>query len=182
MIYNVLKSLKEELDQNMIVPGIVIDDISKADNDTTTISDRIVITLLNIQEEPTLKNSPRYERIQDQDGYIKKNPSAYLNLYVIIAANRNTYENSLVDISKVIEIFQAKKILNYGSGGDEFKFNMQLHPLPFEQLSYAWGLLGGKVMPSVLYKISIIKIQKTLENPNLELITDIDVQSIKINQ
>ena len=181
MIYKVLKILKDELGDNS-----VIDDIAKGDSDATSISDRIVITLLNVEEEATLKNSPRFERItvQDHNGYVKKNPSAYLNLYVMISANRSTYENSLVDISKVIEIFQAKKVLTSVSTTteEEFKFKIQLHSLPFDQLSYAWGLLGGKVMPSALYKISIIKIQQAGESSSPELISEIDIKSIKIDQ
>lgn len=187
MIYNVLKVLKDSLDKELNpedpdlpiqeTVDIVIDHIAKEDNDSTSISNKVVITLLNVEEEPALKNNPRYERIQPEgNGYIKKNPPAYLNLYVMIAANRDNYEIALNNISKVIETLQTQKVLFNEEEG--FRFKAQLHPLPFDQLSYVWGLLGGKVIPSAFYKVSIVKIQKE-GNTDLELITEIDIKEVK---
>jgi hypothetical protein len=113
-----------------------------------------------------------------------ESPPAYLNLYVMISANRSTYANALANISKVIEVFQTNNVLEYIDPQDnrenDFKFRIELHSVPFDQLSYIWGLLGGKVMPSVLYKISVIKIVAK-EETSIELIHDINVQSIKVN-
>lgn len=109
---------------------------------------------------------------------------AYLNLYVMISANRTSYANALANISKVIEVFQTNNVLEYLDPNDirenDFKFRIELHSVPFEQLSYIWGLLGGKVMPSALYKISVIKIMAKDVTP-IELIKDVDIQSIKVN-
>ncbi|MNL86153.1 hypothetical protein D3C87_2147460 [compost metagenome] len=63
---------------------------------------------------------------------------------------------------------------------NDFKFRIELHTIPFEQLSYIWGLLGGKVMPSVLYKISVIKIVAK-DVTSIELINDVNIESIKVN-
>ncbi len=41
----------------------------------------------------------------------------------------------------------------------EFKFIVDLYTPTFEQLNYIWGTLGGKSVPSVLYKISIVEIE-----------------------
>lgn len=188
MIHKVLKVLKEELEEALNAPepgvtnpetvAVVIDHIGKEDTDATAISNKVVITLLNVEEELTLKNRPRYEPLQNpEDKYVKKNRPAYLNLYVMVAANRDTYEKSLANISKVIEALQTNKVLY--NEEDNLKFKVQLHPLAFDQLSYAWGLLGGKVIPSALYKVSIIKIQKAGDPVDIELITDIDIQSEK---
>lgn len=191
MIHKVLKVLKEELEEALNAPepgvtnpetvAVVIDHIGKEDTDNTAISNKVVITLLNVEEELTLKNRPRYEPLESpEDRYMKRNRPAYLNLYVMVAANRDTYEKSLANISKVIEALQTNKVLYKEE--DNLKFKVQLHPLNFDQLSYAWGLLGGKVIPSALYKISIIKIQKAGDPIGIEVITDIDIQSDKKNQ
>ncbi len=77
----------------------------------------------------------------------RESQPAYLNLYVMIAANKNMYDGALVNISKVIEIFQANNVLKYNAVSDEendFIFRIELHSVPFDQLSYIWGLLGGK--------------------------------------
>jgi hypothetical protein len=43
------------------------------------------------------------------------------------------------------------------------------------------GLLGGKIMPSVLYKISIIKIVAN-DPTSVKLIKDVNVKDIQVNQ
>lgn len=191
MIYKVLKVLKDNLDTQLNLPDpdlgaqdpieVVIDNIAREDNDASAISNKIVITLLNAQEEPALKNSPRYEPVirDEHKQYVKINPPAYLNLYVMVAANRDNYEIALKNISKVIEIVQTQKTFNSMTEG--FKFKAQLHALPFEQLSYVWGLLGGKVIPSAFYKLSIIKIQKEGET-DADVVRNINIVSEKLEQ
>jgi hypothetical protein len=61
-----------------------------------------------------------------------------------------------------------------------FKFRIELHSIPFEQLSYIWGLLGGKVMPSALYKVSVVKIEAIGET-NINLIDEVSIKSIKVD-
>lgn len=194
MINKVLTVLKNQLnapdglwDPN--VPGeieiAVVDDIAKHDDNTEGLSNKVVISLLNIEEESTLKNRSRYQPVVVENNpvrYDKESTPAYLNLYVMIAANRSTYSKSLLSISKVIEVFQAKNVLEYVDlePQNNFSFRIELHSIPFEQLSYVWGLLGGKIMPSALYKISVIKISAKEVVP-VKLINDIHIQSIKVD-
>ncbi|UUC46515.1 DUF4255 domain-containing protein [Flavobacterium cerinum] len=183
MIYKVLKALSDGLNADLNPPGVqypvdvVIDNISKDDNDATAISNKLVITLLSTEEEAALKNTSRYEPIYPvgssvPQGYKKKNPAAYLNLYVMITANRDSYEIALENISKAIESLNTRKTFIDEQQG--FQVRLQLHPLPFDQLSYVWGLLGGKVIPSALYKVSVVKIQKS-GTTLPELIKEIDI-------
>lgn len=190
MIKEVLTVLKDQLNDSDGLQDIaVVDDISKHDDDTSGLGDKVIITLLNVEEESTLKNRSRYNKGpigENSTHYDMKmeSPPAYLNLYVMISANRATYTNALINISKVIEVFQTNNVLEYLDPGDDrendFKFRIELHTIPFEQLSYIWGLLGGKVMPSVLYKISVIKIVAK-DVASVEVINDINIQSIKVN-
>ena len=46
----------------------------------------------------------------------------------------------------------------------EFRFVVDLYTPTFEQLNYIWGTLGGKSIPSVLYKISILEIESNKVN------------------
>jgi hypothetical protein len=165
----------------------VVDDIAKHDDDTSGLDDKVVITLLNVEEESTLKNRSWYTRTTISENppvydMKKQNPPAYLNLYLMIAANRNAYDKSLSDISKVIEIFQTNNVLEYTDSdvGKNFKFRIELHSIPFEQLSYIWGLLGGKVMPSALYKVSVVKIE-AITKTNINLIDEVNIKSIKVD-
>lgn len=195
MIKEVLTILKDKLNDS--VNGLkdgqhsgdiaVVDDIAKHDEDTSGLDDKVVITLLNVEEESTLKNKSWYTRTVISENPLlydmkKQNPPAFLNLYLMIAANRNAYDKSLSDIAKVIEIFQTNNVLEYtdAEASKSFRFRIELHSIPFEQLSYVWGLLGGKVMPSALYKVSVVKIE-AIEETNINLIDEVSVKSIKVD-
>jgi hypothetical protein len=193
MIKEVLIILKDKLNDSekglMDDDGeiAVVDDIAKHDDEAEVLDNKVVISLLNVEEESTLKNRSWYTRktiSEDPPLYNmkKQNPPAYLNLYVMISANRTAYDKALSNISKVIEIFQTNNVLEYVDADEtkNFRFRIELHSIPFDQLSYVWGLLGGKVMPSVLYKISVIKIEAVDETP-IKLIDEVNIQSIKVD-
>jgi len=188
MISKVLNVLKDKLNNEGIIgDSVVVADVARHDDGASGLNDKVIITLLNVQEEPTLKNAPRYNKIMAGETALKyemRDP-AYINLYVVISANRSSYDKSLASISKVIEVIQANNILKYvdlsADRTQDFSFRTEMHSVPFEQLSYVWGLLGGKVMPSVLYKISVIKIEGA--GPvDVALIDQVDIKSIAVDQ
>ncbi|NMR33367.1 DUF4255 domain-containing protein [Chryseobacterium aquaticum] len=190
MINKVLTVLKDRLNlpkiglQDQAGEIAVIGNIAKHEDDTSNLDNKVVITLLSVEEESTMKNTPRYLKFNESENIMERESQpAYLNLYVMIAANKNMYDGALVNISKVIEIFQANNVLKYNAVSDEendFIFRIELHSVPFDQLSYIWGLLGGKIMPSVLYKISVIKIVAKKEKTDITLIDEINTKSTVI--
>lgn len=185
MINKILKVLKDRLNlpnglQDQAGEIAVVGNIAKHDDDTSNLDNKVVITLLSIEEETTMKNTPRYIKLNESNIMERESPPAYLNLYVMISANKNTYDSALLNISKVIEIFQANNMLKYEANNvseNDFIFRIELHSVPFDQLSYIWGLLGGKIMPSVLYKISVIKIVAKDETTDIKLIDEIYTES-----
>ncbi|KAB1230962.1 MULTISPECIES: DUF4255 domain-containing protein [Chryseobacterium] len=188
MIDNVLTVLKDQLNSSADLRDIVVvDDIAKHDDDTSGLENKVVITLLNVEEESTLKNRSRYTKKKISDNPTRydmqqENAPAYLNLYVMISANRTRYSNALINISKVIEVFQTNNVLSYidPETTKDVDFRIELHSIPFDQLSYIWGLLGGKIMPSALYKISVVKIVAK-GTSTIELINDVNIKGIKVN-
>lgn len=192
MINKVLTVLKDRLNlpkiglQDQAGEIAVIGNIAKHEDDTSNLDNKVVITLLSVEEESTMKNTPRYLKFNESENIMERESQpAYLNLYVMIAANKNMYDGALVNISKVIEIFQANNVLKYNAVSDEendFIFRIELHSVPFDQLSYIWGLLGGKIMPSVLYKISVVKIVAKQEKTDITLIDEINTKSTVIKQ
>ncbi len=189
MINKVLTVLKDRLNlpnglQDQAGEIAVIGNIAKHEDDTANLDNKVVITLLSVEEESTMKNTPRYLKFNESENIMERESQpAYLNLYVMIAANKNMYDGALVNISKVIEIFQANNVLKYNAVSDEendFIFRIELHSVPFDQLSYIWGLLGGKIMPSVLYKISVVKIVAKQEKTDITLIDEINTKSTVI--
>lgn len=174
MIYQTLEIIKDQVsnylehkttDANLVV----LENVSKHDDpDNNTMSDKVVLSLLSIEEETTLKNHPNVKFENGETIY--KNAPVNLNVFALFSANRNTYIRSLAAISLIIEFFQSKKIFTQVNTPlnpaipalddiKEFRFITELYTPTFEQLNYIWGTLGGKALPNVLYKISIVKIE-----------------------
>ncbi|WP_242410293.1 DUF4255 domain-containing protein [Flavobacterium sp. Root901] len=143
------------------------------------LKDGVALTLINLDEEATLKNFPNH--IVENTKTIYRNSIINLNLYLLFSANRDKYINSLNDISKIIEFFQGKKlftqantIYNRNSSAmnnlDNFRFTVELYTPTFEELNYIWGTLGGKQLPSALYKVSMIQIERNIVQAEGQLI------------
>lgn len=174
MIYETLEILIDQVAKYLETKPnddsiIVLENIAKQDDvAVTSLKDRVAVSLLNMEEEATLRNIPNTSFKNGKTIY--KNNKVNLNLYVLFAANRTAYNKALVSISHIVEFFQSKKVFTQVNTPftpsssifdelKEFKFIVELYTPTFEQLNYIWGTLGGKSVPSVLYKISIIAIE-----------------------
>ncbi|CAM3382022.1 DUF4255 domain-containing protein [Aequorivita lipolytica] len=173
MIYETLEIVKDQvskyLEQKTTEANLVVlENVSKHDDpELNTMNDKIVLSLLNIEEEVALKNNPNVKFKNGETIY--KNAPINLNVFALFSANRSTYTRSLTAISLIIEFFQSKKIFTQVNTPlnpaipaleniKEFRFIAELYTPTFEQLNYIWGTMGGKALPSVLYKISVVKI------------------------
>lgn len=176
MIYEALQILSEQLDGYLSSHGlsklVKLENIALLETtseNTEKLDGKVVLTLINLDEEKTLKNLPNYKVINKQTTEYK-NPPISLNLYLLIAANCNTYVNSLRSISKTIEFFQGKSIFTsenttYTTKDDfdilgSFKLIVNLYTPSFEELNHIWGTLGGRQLPSVIYRIQLIEIDR----------------------
>ncbi len=174
MIYETLEIIKDQVSnyleaQTSDANLVVLENIAKMeDPDINTMNDKVVLCLLNLDEEVTLKNNPNVRFNNGETIY--KNKPVNLNIYVLFAANRTGYSQSLIALSYVIEFFQSKKVFTQVNTPlnptitalddiKEFKFIVELYTPTFEQLNYIWGTLGGKSVPSVMYKISLLRIE-----------------------
>lgn len=176
MIYETLQILKEQLENYFSDIGlgkiIALENIAlweSGSDDSARIDDKVVISLLKLEEELTLKNSPHYKLSDTKTEY--KNPPVHLNLYLLVSANCDSYDKSLRSISKVIEFFQGKKVFTSGNTVynrnnvsfdvlNYFKFILELYTPTFEELNNIWGTLGGRQLPSVIYKVQLIQIER----------------------
>ncbi|GAA3630187.1 DUF4255 domain-containing protein [Flavivirga jejuensis] len=176
MIYETLEIVMDQITKFLETKSnddsiLVLENIAKQDDALVTrLKDRVAVSLLNMEEEATLKNIPNTSFKNGKTIY--KNNKVNLNLYVLFSANRIAYDKALISISNIVEFFQSKKVFTqvntpFTSTSSifddlkEFKFIVDLYTPTFEQLNYIWGTLGGKSVPSVLYRISIIEIEST---------------------
>ncbi|NJM92518.1 MAG: DUF4255 domain-containing protein [Rhodospirillaceae bacterium] len=136
------------------------------------------ISVVNVQEETTLRNSPHTERHLGQLKYIE--PPVHLNLYLLFAFEFLTYATSLVRLSKTVELFQTKRWFSPATqtqpGANAFpssleKLVFEMVNMNFEELNNLWGVLGGAYFPSVVYKVRMVKVQAAVVEPAPEITT-----------
>lgn len=122
---------------------------------------------MKIDEESSLKNRGSYSSEISSTQYQVKTPPLFLNLHVIFCANfRNQhYTEGLNYLSAVINFFQLhKSIIPAASNGLSKrveKLSFELCKTDFDQLSHIWSSVGSKLLPAVLYKISIVVFDDT---------------------
>lgn len=124
----------------------------------------ISISLIKVEEEPTLKNG-KLHRLDNFNKVEFKNRPVFTNLYLLFCCYDGIYSTALANLTKVIEFFQSKNIFTPLDGlegetpGESYRLIMDLQNLTFEQVNHIWGFLGGKQKPSVLYKCRIVPIE-----------------------
>jgi hypothetical protein len=173
MIFEVLQIISEEINNFFDIETeekpVTLSNIAFVESDVgdSTSSNNIVLTLLHSKEEATLKNISNNSI--EGTKVIYKNNKVYLNLYIMFAANRTDYTESLKSISKVVEFFQSKRVFTQANTSfdraldgmekmKDFKFVVELFTPSFEEMNFIWGTLGGKQYPSVIYKVNVLEI------------------------
>ncbi|MEZ4774806.1 MAG: DUF4255 domain-containing protein [Bacteroidia bacterium] len=130
--------------------------------------EKVVLSLVNIEEEKRLKNTPTFIKNGSQTEYI--NPPINLNLYLLFSCSFDNYTTALRRLSQVIEFFQGKYVFtqanspNAGFASDpqisEMKLVLDIHTLNFEQINDLWGSLGSKQVPFVMYKTRLVMLRR----------------------
>ncbi|HCY41478.1 MAG TPA: DUF4255 domain-containing protein [Prolixibacteraceae bacterium] len=189
MIYEAIQIISQQLDSYLTAAGlsnlVTLENIAlfeTSSENTEKLTNKVVLTLLNLEEETTLKNLPNYKVI-DKTSTEYRNPPVHLNLFLLISGNCNTYTNSLRSISKTIEFFQGKKVFTSDNTSYEpkedfdilehFKLITELYTPTFEELNFVWGTLGGRQLPSVIYKIQLVEIDRKELIGTAKVITEI---------
>lgn len=192
MIYETLHILREQVNNylkifdtnnSLVLGNVAMLESSADDPNSQQMTNTNILSLLNIEEETTLKNKGN-RTIKNGEVYYKNDPVP-LNLYLLFSCNRNTYEFSLQSLSKIIEFFQGKKVFTHTntvftkstsalSDVKEFKFIVDLYTPTFEEMNYVWGTLGGRQLPSALYKVTLSHIEREAYSGRGNLITEIN--------
>ena len=140
-------------------------------NETHSLSNAVVLTLIRTEEDPTRKNQRNYRinplATDAGSGILYRNPPVRLNLYVLITANHQNYLTALNILSNVVAVFQHRNRLTAAEpdvwpaaamyGEQSLKFSL-LSPT-LEEQNHIWSLLGGRQLPAVLYLIQTADIE-----------------------
>lgn len=124
-------------------------------------SNKLVFLLANIEKDTTPQSGRLGFRSGDGRALVSSNP-LYLNLYVMLAANfgGSNYPEALKFISIAIGFFQRQSLFDHQNSPDLDRrierLVLDIENLPIQDLSNLWGLLGGKYLPSVLYRVRMV--------------------------
>ncbi|UFH55811.1 DUF4255 domain-containing protein [Spirosoma sp. KNUC1025] len=136
---------------------------------------RAMLSLVNLEEDRIAKNPENFFRTPDGIAY--RNPKILLNLYVLFAITSGNYTQGLQTLSFIIQCFQSNRVfesISYPLLDPSLeKLTLELYTLNFEQVNHLWSTLGGKYLPSVLYKVRVVGIEDTDRQVGGDLIREI---------
>jgi len=208
MIHEALSLIRDELVTYLSANGytlnnakdiVLIENIGLYDSSSSGVNfdDKIIMTLVNIEEESTLKNSSFIKK--DPGGFARyENPPVFLNLYVLLTTcNKSTddksYRDALERLSLVIRFFQGRNQFSLATASGpvdltnvtedvlKLRVTAELYTLTFEQINHLWGTLGGKQMPFVMYKLRLVEIKEARVIREVPLIEEIETNFNSIN-
>ena len=194
MIYHLLSAIQSELNDfiklkdptnfsnlDIVVISNLVNqngELAFTTNNQNQTEHKIVITLVNVEEERILKEQ-NYFKKTPEDNIISLNPELRINLSVLFTAYSTSYETSLRILSYLLGFFQMKNIFNPQNtpelDGFIEKATVELQTLSAEQNNHLWGYVGAKYMPSVVYRIKMLVIQegqKKMESPPITTIDE----------
>lgn len=132
-----------------------------------------ILTLVNLEEERNLKSPNNFVRVNDRMEY--RNPKILLNLYCLFTVNHSSYDTSLQYLSLIIQFFQYRNYIDHVNTPPDNglmldqkieRLIVDMVSMNAEQVNHLWATLGGKYLPSVLYKIRMVPIED--ETPDMQ--------------
>jgi hypothetical protein len=122
---------------------------------------RLVICLANIEKDSMAQQGLPHPAMQAGRLAVYGKP-LFLNLYVVVAATFGDkhYPEALVFLSSAIEFFQRHPVFDRqstpGLDGRIEKLLVDIENLDTAALSNLWGMMGGRYLPSVYYKVRMV--------------------------
>jgi len=123
------------------------------------IGNKLVVSLINVEKETTTsRDVSTGSHMSSAASY----PPLNLNLYVMVAANfgSGNYAESLKFLSNAIAFFQRQPCFDHSITPDLDRridrLVLDIENINIQDLSSLWGVLSGKYLPSVLYKVRMV--------------------------
>ena len=159
-----------------VSPGLVVGDNGKF----AIKDDNIGVTVINIEEEATLKDQlPEVRYVQGQ--HTRVEPQIRLNLSILFCANYKLYDQALKYLSLVLTYFQSNRVFTPGQfpalNSSIERLIVELQTLNYDQLNQIWSFIGGKHLPSVVYRVRLVSIQGNALTAVQPPLTVIDTKS-----
>ena len=162
-------------------PRLKVGNISLAFDSLLTgansVNDKAVMTLVNLEEDRASRSPDNFVKSTTEATY--KNPPVVLNLYVMFSIFRTDYDDCLKWLGHIVQFFQYQPTftpLTHPSLDARIeKLTVELYTMNFEQLNHIWSTLGGKYLPSALYKVRQLSLDENAVRGESGLIKEIQL-------
>ena len=200
-IIRILKSLTSKIKANILADFSISIDVEIANVATLNDGDEfvqekssIVLSIVNIEEDKTLRNQSLYKELVPDSSKIEKykKPSQNLNIALLFTSynkDQSFYSDGLDKLEYIIAYLQNNNVFYFDNNSffeqeevDEEtaktlnKVVLDLVSLKSDQLNQMWSYLGSRYMPSVLYAMRVVKIQKEENLPSDQIIEKAKIQ------
>jgi hypothetical protein len=150
-----LQNLSHSNEDLVVVSNLLGPDGAPAPN----VSNRIILFLTAIERDTLTQRGAEH----GVRGLAGPGP-LFLNLYVMAAANftGNNYPEALKFLSLVVGFFHGRPVLDHSNCPELApaidKLILDIENTPPQAMSNIWGVLGGRYLPSVLYRVRMVVI------------------------
>lgn len=123
-------------------------------------ANKVVVCLINIEKDTMPQQGVPAASLRGRIGVFSR--PLFLNLEIVVAANFSdkNYAEALTYISSAIACFHQTPVfdrqLTPDLHRDIEKLLLDIENLSHHELSNIWGMLSGRYLPSVLYKVRMI--------------------------
>ncbi len=123
-------------------------------------SNKVVCSLVNIEEETTLKSS--YGASSSSGGYVVGAGDIHMNLTILFSAlfQGKNYVEALKFLSGVIYFFQSKPVFTSsntpGLSSNIEKVVFDIANISYHDMNAIFSMMGAKYMPSVVYRVRML--------------------------
>lgn len=166
MIHAAVSHISNQLNQflkrsfDLAEDVVVMSNILEQDGTlAANINNKLVVMLVNVTKETTPIRAPQPSSL---DKIASAPPPLFINLYVMVAAhfNAGNYAEALKFLSNTVSFFQRQPVFDHQSTPDLDrridKLALDIENLNTQDLSSLWGILSGRYMPSVLYRVRMV--------------------------
>ncbi|TNE53998.1 MAG: DUF4255 domain-containing protein [Bacteroidetes bacterium] len=172
------------LSEDKVIAGSLINPDGSV---TENMENKIIVTIINIENETFAGNTQSAYKQSGENNYAKQEPPLYINLYLLFAANYTSknYLESLKMLSAAIAMIQANPTFernNFPEMDPQIdRLTMEIHNIPINELSHIWSGIGAKYVPSMIYKLRMLAVQKAKIQSTVSGISGLDSSTTKKN-
>lgn len=141
---------------------VLVSNLNEADGSVLTqVNNKLALFLVGIEKEAASRHKTALPDMAFSRS-ANSAPPLHLNLYLMLAANFNgaNYSDALTLLSACISFFQRNPLFTHQNLPELDpaieRLALDMENLTIQDASNLWGMLTGKYLPSVLYKVRMI--------------------------